>query len=222
MRGNHQIIVLYHQVVNRADRQIELQGLPMVAIIERDIDPQFRSGKQQPFADRVFADHPDIRSLGNAIGNLVPAFSVVVGAIDCRGNIVEAMAVNCGIRRSSFEMAGFKDADLAPLREACGRYIVPVFAVILGDLNQARVRPDPYLPGSDRRRCDGINHAVVNTLPGVAAIGAAEYALRPRRCVNCRGRVRIDGDRPGGHIQNVGPGLSAVFGKIKSGCSRGE
>ena len=43
MRGGDQIVVLDQQVVNRRDRQIQLQGLPAGAIIEGDVDARFRA-----------------------------------------------------------------------------------------------------------------------------------------------------------------------------------
>ena len=39
MGGRDQIAVLYLEVVDRRDRQIELQGLPRSAIVQRDVDP---------------------------------------------------------------------------------------------------------------------------------------------------------------------------------------
>ena len=45
MCGNDQVTVLHHQIVDRTDRQVKLQRLPVVAIVQREIDSQFGPGK---------------------------------------------------------------------------------------------------------------------------------------------------------------------------------
>ena len=55
MRGNDQVVAVNCEIANGSDRQIELQGLPVVTIVERYVNPEFGSGKEQPFLFRVFA-----------------------------------------------------------------------------------------------------------------------------------------------------------------------
>ena len=55
MRGYDQIVVMNPEVAHRSVRQIELEGLPVVAIVKRDPHAGFGAGEQQTFANGVFA-----------------------------------------------------------------------------------------------------------------------------------------------------------------------
>ena len=55
VRCNQQIVAVDRKIANRSDGQVQLQGLPVVPIVPRDVNSKFGSGKEQPFALRVFA-----------------------------------------------------------------------------------------------------------------------------------------------------------------------
>jgi hypothetical protein len=55
----NKVIAVNNQVPNRSRWQIELQGLPMVAIIEGNVDAGFGASVQEAFANGVCANHPD-------------------------------------------------------------------------------------------------------------------------------------------------------------------
>ena len=67
MRSNHQIIAMDREIANRSDRQIQLQGLPVIAVIERNVNSEFGSGEEQPFALRIFANCAQESRGGNAV-----------------------------------------------------------------------------------------------------------------------------------------------------------
>ena len=50
-------------------RQILLQGLPVIAIVERNPDAGFSTGKEETFADRVFAHSVNRGVIGQAFND---------------------------------------------------------------------------------------------------------------------------------------------------------
>ena len=52
------------EIANPGDRQIQLQGLPVLSVVQRYINSEFGSGEEQPFALRIFAD--DAKNAGAA------------------------------------------------------------------------------------------------------------------------------------------------------------
>src|ERR1700723_1556691 len=44
MGSNHEVIAMDREIPDRADGQIQLQGLPMIAVIKRNVNPKLGSG----------------------------------------------------------------------------------------------------------------------------------------------------------------------------------
>ena len=93
MRGNNQIIVLDHQVVDRSGRQVQLEWLPVRAIIPGNVDSRFGSGIEQTLLPRIFADRVHVSAVGNAVGDFRPALSQICGSVDVRPQIIEFVTV---------------------------------------------------------------------------------------------------------------------------------
>ena len=55
VRGNDQVVAVDREIPNSGDRQIQLQGLPMIAIVKGYVDAEFGSGEQEALGLRVFA-----------------------------------------------------------------------------------------------------------------------------------------------------------------------
>src|SRR5207245_2394508 len=55
MRGHHEIVVMNNHVVNRRARQMELERLPIRAIVEGNPDACFRTGVKQALALGILA-----------------------------------------------------------------------------------------------------------------------------------------------------------------------
>ena len=50
VRRDHQVVAMNHEVADRTDRQIILQRLPVIAIVKRNVNAQFRSSEKQSLA----------------------------------------------------------------------------------------------------------------------------------------------------------------------------
>ena len=69
VRGNDQIFAVNREIANRCDRKIQLQRLPVVAVIEGNVNSELGSGKEQPLLLSIFANGARERVRGNAIAN---------------------------------------------------------------------------------------------------------------------------------------------------------
>ncbi len=83
-----QIVVLDDQVVDRRHRQVQLQRLPLAAVVERDVDALLGSGEEQSRALGIDADGMNIVIRGNAVHQLGPGLAEVGGLEDVGGEVV--------------------------------------------------------------------------------------------------------------------------------------
>jgi hypothetical protein len=68
VRGDDQVVAVDHQVAHRDRRQIQLQGLPVVAIVEGNRDTELGCRVEQSLARRIFANVVHVRRLAEAVG----------------------------------------------------------------------------------------------------------------------------------------------------------
>src|SRR5207253_9016655 len=85
------------EIADRSRRQIQLQRLPVVAIVERNIDGMLGAGEEQAAAHGIFAYSVDGGIVGNAGSNLLPALAAIASAIDVSVQIIEAETIDGGI-----------------------------------------------------------------------------------------------------------------------------
>ncbi len=170
---------MYIDVANRGHGKIHLQRLPVVAVIEGHRHSALRSGVQQTLADRIFAN--GVHGNRQTVGDQLPALSAVVGAVDVRTEIVEAMTIDGHVRRVGIELRGFDDSDFRPRCHRGRRDVLPMRALVARtpDLSVIRSNPDVAI-GSTRRR-DRVDDALPRA--GTHATGGrdrVEIRRRPR------------------------------------------
>ena len=101
MGGDNQVIVLNHQIVNRRDRQVQLQRLPVGAVVEGYINAGFGPGIKQTFFPGINPNCPNIGSLRDPVYNRTPGFSEVVRLENVGFEVVQPMPIDrdiCGVR----------------------------------------------------------------------------------------------------------------------------
>src|SRR5215204_7667961 len=97
-----QILAVYFDVGNWDVWQIQLKGLPVATVVERDKHAKLGAGIKQSFAIWIFAHNargPVGRNTILAIRQTRPGFSIIVSAIDIRFVIAEQPAIDgkvCG------------------------------------------------------------------------------------------------------------------------------
>src|SRR5512140_3525999 len=124
-------------------RQIQLERLPVVAIIERDENAQFRSTEEQSATLRVLRDVLHINAGRQAIRDPLPSLAAIAGTIDVRLVVFETVAVYRGKGFIDVEVRRDEHHDLAPRRELGRRDVGPSFAVVVRLMNEAIVSSDP-------------------------------------------------------------------------------
>ena len=97
MGGDDEIVVVNPEIAHGSVRQIQLQRLPVIAIVKRNPDGIFRAGKQQAFAHRIFAHRVDRAEIGQAGGDQLPGLAAIVRAVDVRMQVVDAEAADGGV-----------------------------------------------------------------------------------------------------------------------------
>jgi hypothetical protein len=68
--------------------KIELQRLPVVAVIEGDVDGGLRASEEQPAALWILADDVNWGIVGQAACDSLPGLAAIARAIDIRGQAV--------------------------------------------------------------------------------------------------------------------------------------
>ena len=72
VRGDHQIIVFDHQVVDGSGRQVQLERLPATAVVKRHEDADFRAGIEQALALGVLAHCVNVGAFRQSAGDFRP------------------------------------------------------------------------------------------------------------------------------------------------------
>src|SRR5262249_15821386 len=160
VRSDDQIISLDHEIMHRSDRHVELERLPVAAIVEREVDSQLCPSEKQTFAHRILTYRANVSTAGNAGCDLRPGCSGIARAIDMRSDVGQAMAVNGGVGSRRVEMGGLDDADLAPRRQPWRRDISPILARITAKADATRIRAHPNQSGLQRGRRNRVDHSV--------------------------------------------------------------
>ena len=132
-RGGDEIRAVNCQVGNIGGGQIQLQRLPVIAGIERNIDRVGSAGEQESLAAGIFANRARHARLGQASDDFLPRLSRVARAIKIRMHV--AWRVERGKRavRSKDRRVGgigimrrcFDAIDVRMFGKIRGRYIVP-------------------------------------------------------------------------------------------------
>ncbi len=102
MRRNHQVVAVNRQIPHRSVRQVQLQRLPVVAIIERHINGCLRSREQQPFPQRIFSHYVDRSVIGQPRIDFLPGLAKIPGAINMRLQIIQTKTIHRRVYRPGF------------------------------------------------------------------------------------------------------------------------
>ena len=107
MRCDYQIAAVDGHIAHGSDRQIVLQRLPTIARVEGHVDAEFRSSKKQIALLRILANGPKKMCRSDSTDRQFPAFSIVMGDVEIRLSIAQAVPVDRGVRHCRIEMRGF-------------------------------------------------------------------------------------------------------------------
>ena len=190
VRGHNQIVLVNPQIAHGGVRQVELERLPVVAVVEGDPHAGFGSGEQQTLPHGIFADGIDRRALRQPVRDQPPGLPAVMGAVNVRTEIVDAEAADRSIGGFVIEMRSAKLRDLAPGRDLGRRDVFPVGAAVSRNPEQAIVGARPNGGHVFERRRQRINDAA--NLSGAGILCRFVPQARRNRAVLAR-EIRADG-----------------------------
>ena len=116
MGRNDEIVVFDDQVVNRGDRQVQLQRLPMRAVIKRNEDARLSPRVEQSPSLRIFADSVHVRAIGNSVHNCAPRFPQIGRFENIRLKVVKLMSIHRDVSSVAVVRRGINQIDSTPLR----------------------------------------------------------------------------------------------------------
>ena len=160
--------------------QIELERLPVPAVVERDVHAELGAGVEQPLAVRVLAHHARRRVGGDAVlavGQALPRLAVVVGPVDVRRVVAEQVPVDGVVRRARAVRRHVDERDAPALGQVLRRHVRPRLAVVPRQVERAVVRAHPDHAGLVRRLRDRVQRAVELLAGDVAGDRLAADAL---------------------------------------------
>ena len=117
MSTYYQIVLMHDKVSNGGCGKVEAQRLPLVPIIERNIDAAFRSSKEQALAVPIFPHCIDRFVVGKPTHDFLPGAASVVRAEDVRTQIVKTESVHRHVNGLRIEVGGIHLRDFAPGRK---------------------------------------------------------------------------------------------------------
>jgi len=79
MRGYDEVVIFYHEIVYWGDGQIELERLPLSAVIVGNKDAEFAPRKEQAGALGIDAHGMDVAVCGKTVYELGPGIAEVAG-----------------------------------------------------------------------------------------------------------------------------------------------
>src|SRR5215471_19956031 len=92
--SDHQIVVLYNEIMDGRDRQVQLQGLPIRTSVVGNEHAGFGASVKNAGFHGVFPDDVHICAIRDAFGDLQPGFSEIAGLIYIWFEIVELVAID--------------------------------------------------------------------------------------------------------------------------------
>src|SRR5713226_1388701 len=95
-----------NEIADAGRRHVQAEWLPIVAVIEGNVDRALRAREEQALTHRVFAHDVDRRVVGQAMNDACPSLSGGVGPVDVRSLVVEPNSVDGRVSGCRIEMSG--------------------------------------------------------------------------------------------------------------------
>jgi len=160
MRGYDEVVIFYHEIVHWGDGQIELERLPLSAVIVGNKDAGFGPSKEQAGALGIDAHGMDVAVCGKTVHELGPGLAEVAGLENVGREVVELVTFEGDVCGPSFRWGGFNHANRAPFGHGSGCDVFPMLSSIARYVHEAIIRASPDQIFLRRRFHDGKNRVV--------------------------------------------------------------
>src|SRR5437899_10705094 len=101
MRSGDKVVTMNGEIVDGRERQVQLQRLPVIAVVGGEIHAALGAGKEQSLMRRIFVDGAHERPLADPADDELPRLAVVARAIDIRTLVVQSMPIDRRISRTT-------------------------------------------------------------------------------------------------------------------------
>src|SRR5437763_4476224 len=112
MRAYAQVIAFDNEIANRSRAHVQSQRLPVLAVIERNVNGALGAGEQQTLSFRVLAHDVGIFVRRNTIRDLSPVRATIARAIDMWTKIVKPQSIDRCVSGVLIEMTGVNNRNL--------------------------------------------------------------------------------------------------------------
>ena len=147
LSGGNQVVIFYSQIGNGHDGQVELERLPVIAVVKRNVHAGFCTTVKQTFAFWIGSDYAGKMPGVYSVGNQCPGFSIIFGSINIGFIIAQLVARPDYISAAFGERIAVNAVEHHPLGHPFGRHIFPGFTIQtsagFGNMNQPIVRTGP-------------------------------------------------------------------------------
>ena len=120
VRRDHQIVelLLHHEPVHRCVRQVHLQRLPVLAIVERHVGAVLGAEIEQPALDRIFAHAMRVAQhrVRDAVRDQFPRCAEISRLVDEGISVVHLMKLDRDVCRAGVVARRLDVADASPWR----------------------------------------------------------------------------------------------------------
>ena len=145
MRADDEIVVVDLEVAHRRDRQVELERLPRVAIVQGDEGTTFRPAHEKSASVRVFLHRVHVDTRWQSVRDRLPRLPEVAGPEEVGLKILELVPVDARIGNIRVEVRRLHLRHSAPWRDGRRRHVLPVCTIIRGEMDQAIICAEPEL-----------------------------------------------------------------------------
>src|SRR5436305_10999271 len=114
MRPNAQVIAFDNEIANRSRAHIQPQRLPVLTVIERNMNGALCAGKQQTLSFRILAHDVGIFVRWNTIRDLSPVRATIARAVDMWMKIVKPQSIDRCVSSVLIEVTGIDNRNLLP------------------------------------------------------------------------------------------------------------
>src|SRR5713101_2728804 len=136
MSRRDEIAIFDHEVMDGHGGQLQLQGMPVLAVVEGHMYPGLCSRVEQPAPHRIFAYHPRKVIVSESPCDLRPGLAIVLRFVEIGLEIVQFVAVGGYIGRGAIVWRRLYDADERPLGQIWRRHVLPALAAIARDMHK--------------------------------------------------------------------------------------
>ena len=143
VRADDQIVAVNREVAHGRGRQVQLQRLPVVAVVERDEDAELGAGVEQTAPLRILFDRLQVDAGRKTARDLLPRLAGIARAVDVRFVVLEPMTIDRRVRLVRVEVRRLHHDDLAPRRQLARCDVLPALAFVGRDFDQPIVGADP-------------------------------------------------------------------------------